>query len=69
MAFKGYKKGIRRGIDHMAENARNLKWGRKFMGWDWKRRGSWKKLPPRRHPGWEAYHRAKELVEGPQTPE
>jgi hypothetical protein len=61
MSLKNWKRGLRRKrSDHMTENYKNLSWGKKFMGWDWKRRGSWKNEPPKRHPGWAAYHANKE---------
>jgi len=33
MAFKGYKNGIRRGIDHVAENAYNLYCARSYLAY------------------------------------
>lgn len=56
MAMKNRKKGLKRIEDQAIEFSRKLYWGVKVRAFPWKMRGSWKDLPPRRHPGWAAYH-------------
>ena len=58
MAMKGYKKGLKQPAEIEYERSRH--WWRPKFGWPWDKRGSWKKLPPRRHPGWAAYHANKD---------
>lgn len=60
MAFKSYKKGPKRIEDQAWEFTRKAFWGVKYPKWDWNRRGSWHAQPPKRHPGWAAYHASKE---------
>jgi hypothetical protein len=55
MSFNNYKRGIKRIEDQAIENARKLYWTMRYP-FSWRNRGSWHQLPPRRHPGWHAYH-------------
>ncbi len=59
MAFRTYKKGLKPIEDQAIENGRELFWRTKYP-FNWKRRGSWRQLPPRKHPGWAAYHENKD---------
>lgn len=59
MAMKTYKKGLKLIEDQAIENGRGL-FGRFKYPFSWKNRGSWHNSPPRRHPGWAAYHANKE---------
>jgi hypothetical protein len=60
MAFKNYKKGLKRIEDQGLEFGRGLFAKVRLPKWDWSRRGSWHAQPPKRHPGWAAYHANKE---------
>jgi hypothetical protein len=60
MAFKNYKKGLKRVEDQAWEFTRTAFAGVKLPKWDWSRRGSWHSRPPKRHPGWAAYHANKD---------
>jgi hypothetical protein len=57
---KGRKRGLKQMEDAALEYSRKLYWGVKLPKWDWTRRGSWHSKPPKRHPGWAAYHANKE---------
>ena len=58
MAFKTYKRGLKLIEDQAIENSRHI-YGKVRYPFSWKRRGNWHQLPPRRHPGWAAYHASK----------
>ena len=58
MAMKNRKKGLKRIEDQALEYARQVYGG--LRSFPWKMRGSWKSKPPRKHPGWAAYHKNKE---------
>jgi hypothetical protein len=55
MSIKDYKKGAKRTEDQAIENARKVFWKCRYP-FSFKNRGSWHNEPPRRHPGWAAYH-------------
>ncbi len=59
MSFKNYKKGLKQAEDQALENSRRLFGGTKYP-FSFKNRGSWRGLPPRKHPGWAAYHANKD---------
>ena len=62
MSFKDYKKGLVRVDCQAIENSRHIYARYKLpkVSFSWKNRGSWHALPPRRHPGWAAYHENKD---------
>lgn len=57
MAFKTYKNGLTRKLfeDQGIEFSTTI-FGRFRYPFSFKRKGDWKKLPPRKHPGWAAYN-------------
>jgi hypothetical protein len=59
MSIKNYKKGLARIEDQALEFSRTL-FGKTRYPFSWKNRGSWHNEPPRRHPGWAAYHATKD---------
>ncbi len=63
MSFKNYKKGMKQVEGQALENTRRLFGGLKYT-FSWKNRGSWHSQPPRRHPGWAAYHANKDKDQG-----
>ena len=62
MAIKNWKRGFYRVEDQALEFTNWRTHGR--FKFPWHKRGSWKSLPPRRHPGWAAYHDNKDNREG-----
>jgi len=58
MAIKDWKRGSYRVEDQALEYATWRTHGR--FQFPWAKRGSWKSLPPRRHPGSAAHHANKD---------
>lgn len=64
MSLKTYKKGLKQIEDQAIQNSRTI-FGKFRYPFSWRNKGSWQKHPPRRHPGWAAYHANKdELSQG-----
>ena len=59
MSIKNYKKGTKPVEDQAIERSRHI-FGKFKYPFSWKNAGSWRSRPPRRHPGWAAYHTSKE---------
>jgi hypothetical protein len=60
MSLKTYKKGLKQIEDQPIQNSRTIFFGKFRYPFSWRNKGSWHTRPPRRHPGWAAYHATRE---------